>query len=61
MQFRYSAINLKKLTGSWSRNLASWLANVEQIFEHFKRLFLTIKHKFCVKTMFRVIVDHFQK
>ena len=47
-----------KNRGIWWYILTSWQASVEQIFEHFKYLFLIIKHNFCVNTLFIVISDH---
>ena len=37
------------------------LASDEQILDQLKSLYLTIKHKFSIKTLFIVIIHHFQK
>ena len=44
-----------KSMGILERILASWLASVEEILEHYKGLLLTIKHNVDIKSLCMVI------
>lgn len=52
-----------KLSDILGRNPDHWLTSTIQIYEYLKMyvLFLKTKHKFCVKTLFMVIFNYFQK